>query len=57
MTKNIQEERARWVLPLANKEMKIVDMVKVCPHSERSLKRWLAVYRKRGGGIEALVPK
>jgi transposase InsO family protein len=55
MAKNIQEERARWVLPLANKELRIVDMVKVCPHSERSLKRWLAAYRI--GGIEALVPK
>jgi transposase InsO family protein len=55
MAKNIQEERARWVLPLANKEMKIVDMSKVCPHSGRSLKRWLAAYRK--GGIDALAPK
>lgn len=55
MAKNIQEERARWVLPIANKEMKIVDMAKVCPHSERSLKRWLSAYRK--GGIDALNPK
>lgn len=55
MAKNIQEERARWILPLANKEMRIVDMAKACPHSERSLKRWLSAYRK--GGIDALAPK
>ena len=55
MAKNIKEERMRWIMPVINKEMKIVDIAKVCPHSNRSLKRWLALYRK--GGAEALVPK
>jgi transposase InsO family protein len=55
MAKNIKEERARWIMPIVNKEMRLVDIEKVCPHSGRSLKRWLAAYRI--GGIEALVPK
>lgn len=33
----------------------MVDMAKVCPHSERSLKRWLKAFRE--GGIEALEPR
>jgi transposase InsO family protein len=55
MTKSIQEERLRWVLPIIKKEVRIVDVVKVCPHSERSLKRWLALYKK--DGASGLVPK
>ena len=48
MVKNIQEERWRWIKPIINKELKLQDVVKVCPHSERSLKRWCARYRKHG---------
>lgn len=48
MPKNIKEERLRWILPIFNKEIKLVDVVKVCPHSKRSLERWLAAYRKYG---------
>lgn len=55
MSKNIQEERLRWVLPIANKVVRLVDVAKVCPHSARSLKRWLAAYRL--GGATALIPK
>jgi transposase InsO family protein len=55
MTKSIKEERYRWIKPILNKEMKIVDLVKICPHSERSIKRWLKTFRT--GGIEALEPK
>jgi len=51
---NIQQERLRWIKPIINKEMKIVDVIKICPHSERSLKRWLAAYKE--GGFEALAP-
>lgn len=53
--KNTQEERLRWVLPIANKEVKLRDVIPVCPHSPRSLKRWLEAYRE--GGVEALIPK
>ena len=55
MPKTTQEERLRWILPIINKEIKLVDVAKVCPHSERSLKRWCALYRE--GGAEALIPK
>lgn len=54
MANNIQEERLRWVLPISKKEMRLCDIAKVCPYSERSLKRWVAAYRR--GGAEALVP-
>lgn len=48
MPKNIKEERLRWVLPIINKEIRLVDAAKVCPHSERSLKRWCKAYRECG---------
>lgn len=53
MAKTIKEERLRWVLPIINKEIKLVDAAKICPYSKRSLERWLAGYRKHGeGGLE-----
>lgn len=52
---NIQQERWRWIKPIINKEMRIIDVAKICPYSERSLKRWVGAYRK--GKMEALVPK
>ncbi len=55
MAKTIKEERLRWVLPVIKKEMKLVDVTKVCPHGKRSLERWVALYRV--GGEEALEPK
>jgi len=55
MPKNITEERLRWILPIYNKELKLCEVAKVCPHSERSLKRWLSAYRKHG--IDGLIPK
>lgn len=45
----------RWVLPIINKEIKLAVLAKVCPYSKRSLERWLAEYKKRGGG--GLEPK
>ena len=48
MPKNIKEERLRWVLPIFNKEIKLIDAIKVCPHSKRSLERWLSAYKKHG---------
>jgi transposase len=55
MLKTIQEERLRWVLPIANKQIKLVDAVKVCPHSKKTLERWVAVYKKFGE--EGLIPR
>lgn len=48
MVKTIKEERERWVLPIIRKEVKLVDIAKVCPHGKRSLERWVAAYKKHG---------
>ena len=55
MAKTIKEERLRWILPIVNKESRIVDVVKICPYSKRSIERWLADYKI--GGEEVLEPK
>lgn len=53
MLKTIKEERLRWVLPIINKEVKLVDVAKICPHGKRSLERWLAAYKEHGeAGLE-----
>lgn len=54
MTKTIKEERLRWVLPIVKGDMKLVHVARVCPHSKRSLERWLRAYKK--DGEEALIP-
>jgi transposase InsO family protein len=48
MPNNTQEEKYRWIKPMIDKEITIKQMVKVCPFSERSLKYWLAKYRRYG---------
>ncbi len=48
MAKTIKEERLRWVVPIDQGNIRLVDAIKVCPHSKRSLERWLAAYRKFG---------
>ena len=45
----------RWVLPVVNKEVRLVVTVRVCPYGKRTLERWVSVYRR--GGEEALLPK
>ena len=55
MSQNIKEERYRWIKPILDKEISIINLVKVCPYSESSIKRWLKLFRD--GGIEALDPK
>ena len=55
MAKTIQEERLRWIRPVVRKEVKLVEAARVCPHSLRSLKRWLRAYREQGE--EGLIPK
>jgi len=53
MAKTIKEERLRWVLPIINKEVRLVDAARVCPYSKRSLERWVVAYRERGeAGLE-----
>src|SRR3989338_2472170 len=48
MAKTIKEERLRWVFPIIQKEIKVVDAAKVCPYGKRSLERWVAAYRQNG---------
>jgi transposase InsO family protein len=55
MATTIREERLRWVMPIVKKEVKLKDAAKLCPHSKRSIERWLAAYKK--GGEEALEPR
>ena len=53
MPKTIREERLRWILPIYSKEVRLKDAAKVCPHSKRSLERWLALFKKHGeAGLE-----
>lgn len=55
MANTVQEERWRWLKPIINKEMKLVEVAKVCPHSVRSLKRWKQAYEEFG--LDGLIPK
>lgn len=48
MVKTIKEEKLRWVLPVINKEIKLVDIAKVCPYGKRSLERWISLYKEKG---------
>lgn len=48
MTTTIKEEKLRWVLPIIEKKVKLVDSAEVCPHGKRSLERWVAVYKRCG---------
>jgi len=53
MPKDIKEERLRWVLPIINKEVKLVDAAKICEYGKRTLERWVANYKKFGeAGLE-----
>jgi transposase InsO family protein len=54
MAKDILEERLRWVLPIAKKEVALVDAAKVFPHGKRTLERWVRAYKQ--GGRAALEP-
>lgn len=48
MPSSTQEEKYRWIKPILEDEITIKNMAKVCPFSERSLKYWLAAYRRHG---------
>jgi transposase InsO family protein len=53
MVKTIKEEKLKWVLPIAKKEVRLIDVAKVCPHSKRSLERWVALFQEKGeAGLE-----
>lgn len=54
MTQSIQQERYLWIKPLIKKKLTYDEVLKTCPHSRRSLERWVALYKQ--GGLEALEP-
>jgi len=39
MAESIAAERLRWIKPILNKETSIEQMIKVCPFSDRTIKR------------------
>jgi transposase InsO family protein len=55
IAQTIKEERLRWVLPIVQKQVRLIDVAKVCPHGKRSLERWVAAYKR--GGAAALEPR
>ena len=55
MNETIQMERYQWILPIVEKRLTYDETLKVCPHSKRSLERWVALYKEFG--IQGLVPK
>lgn len=55
MPKSTKEEKFRWIKPILDKETSIKAMSNICPFSIRSLKYWLANYKKFG--IEGLEDK
>ena len=55
MPRDIVEERLRWVKMIEEEGVKLVDVLKLFPYSERTLKRWLKVYREYG--LKGLNPK
>jgi len=48
MSKTIKEERLRWVMPIAKKEIGLKDLAKVCPYGKRTIERWVANYQRFG---------
>ena len=55
MNTNIQEERYFWIKQIVKKKMKYEEVLKTCPHSKRSLERWVSLFKKKG--IKGLIPK
>ena len=48
MPNNTKEERFRWIKPILEKQITIKQMTLVCPFSERTLKYWIARYKRNG---------
>lgn len=55
LPKSPLEERLRWVLPIINKEVKLVDATKLFLGGQRTLERWVSAYRQYGEA--GLMPK
>lgn len=55
MNTSIEQERYSWIKPILEKRLTYKDIMKTCPHGQRSLERWVSEYKKHG--IEGLKPK
>ncbi|MDD4531105.1 MAG: IS481 family transposase [Candidatus Pacebacteria bacterium] len=55
LPKDALEERLRWVLPIANKEVKLKEAALLFPGGKRTLERWVSAFKE--SGEEGLVPK
>lgn len=55
MNENIQQERYSWIKSIIDKRLTYNDVLKTCPHSKRSLERWVSLYKKYG--LSGLIPK
>ena len=42
------EERLRWVLPIVNKQLRLIDAAKIFPGGQRILERWVAAHKQAG---------
>jgi transposase InsO family protein len=52
---NALEERLRWVMPIIQHDVRLIDVAKVFPGGKRTLERWVGLYREFGK--EGLAPK
>lgn len=48
MNTNIQQERYSWIKPLLEKKLSYNEVLKTCPHSKRSLERWVSSFKQKG---------
>lgn len=48
MNTNIQQERYSWIKPILEKKLTYTEVLKTCPHSKRSLERWVSDFKKKG---------
>ena len=55
MNESIQMERYQCILPILEKRLSYAETLKICPHSKRSLERWMAAYKKFG--LDGLIPE
>lgn len=55
MPNNVLEERLRWVMPIIQKDVKLKDVARIFPGGQRTLERWVGVYRECGEN--GLMPK
>jgi len=48
MNTNIQQERYSWIKPVLEKKLTYAEVLKTCPHSKRSLERWVSAFKTKG---------